>query len=171
MRSKQCAYVRIGERAAFHPRSVVRRWAEGIKRTLGAAVGSQKRTDEAAMTSSLLGYILVIASLESEKGSVRSADVAQRLGVARASVCKAADRLAEGGWAARGEGSRLHLTEKGRGVAEDYAPVRELLNSVFRAKLGLSETRADRETLAVLGALKEDTVKRIARSYCAKERE
>ena len=71
----------------------------------------------------------------------------------------------------RGEGSRLHLTEKGRAVAEDCAPARRLIGRMFSEKLGLSAARADREALAVLGALEEDTVKRIARLGRGKERE
>ena len=58
------------------------------------------------MTSSLLVYIVTINSLERGSAGVRSTDVAVKLGVARASVCKAADRLAEGGWVVRGEGGQ-----------------------------------------------------------------
>ena len=137
----------------------------------GAGESSRRRTDGEKMTSSLLVYIVTINSLERGSAGVRSTDVAVKLGVARASVCKAADRLAEGGWVVRGEGSRLHLTEKGRAVAEDCAPARRLIGRMFSEKLGLSAARADREALAVLGALEEDTVKRIARLGRGKERE
>ena len=123
------------------------------------------------MTSSLLIYIMTIGSLEKERRSVRSADVAEKLGVARASVCRAADRLAEGGWAARGEGSRLHLTEKGRKVVETYAPALGRMRRQFASEFGLTAAKAEREALAALGALEEDTVERIARKERAEERE
>ena len=111
------------------------------------------------MTSSLLIYIMTIGSLEKE------------IGVARASVCRAADRLAEGGWAARGEGSRLHLTEKGRKVVETYAPALGRMRRQFASEFGLTAAKAEREALAALGALEEDTVERIARKERAEERE
>ena len=119
----------------------------------------------------LLIYIMTIGSLEKERGSVRSADVAEKLGVARASVCRAADRLAEGGWAARGEGSRLHLTEKGRKVVETYAPALGRMRRLFASEFGLTAAKAEREALAALGALEEDTIERIARKERAEERE
>ena len=172
-RSNPSDNVRKCERAAQHPFVVIGRRAgrgEGEPR-FGAATSSQQRTSEADMTSSLLIYIMTIGSLEKERGSVRSADVAEKLGVARASVCRAADRLAEGGWAARGEGSRLHLTEKGRKVVETYAPALGRMRRQFASEFGLTAAKAEREALAALGALEEDTVERIARKERAEERE
>ena len=53
---------------------------------------------------------------------------------------------------------------------QDLAAVAPEAEAAF-GKLGLSAARADREALAVLGALEEDTVKRIARLGRGKERE
>lgn len=117
------------------------------------------------MTSSLLTYIMAIDALAAESERVRSVDLADALGVARASVCKAMDRLTEGGYAVRGGGGGLRLTEKGCEVVRNYAPARRLVRSMFADKLGLPAQRAERESLAVLGVLSEDTVKRIARLY------
>ena len=91
-------------------------------------------------------------------------DLADALGVARASVCKAMDRLTEGGYAVRGGGGGLRLTEKGCEVVKNYAPARRLVRSMSRTTR-TSAQRAERESLAVLGVLSEDTVKRIARLY------
>ena len=117
------------------------------------------------MTSSLLTYIMAIDALAAESERVRSVDLADALGVARASVCKAMDRLTEGGYAVRGGGGGLRLTEKGCEVVKNYALARRLVRSMFADKLGLPAQRAERESLAVLGVLSEDTVKRIARLY------
>ena len=105
-------------------------------------------------------------------------DVADRLNVARASVSKAADRLTDGGWAVRDENGRLRLTERGREAVRAYAPARDVLVAVFArdvlvavftGRLGLTAARAERDALAVLGALDEDTVIRIARLYTGAE--
>ena len=170
-RSNPSDNVRKCERAAQHPFVVIGRRAGRGEPRFGAVTSSQQRTSEADMTSSLLIYIMTIGSLEKERGSVRSADVAEKLGVARASACRAADRLAEGGWAARGEGSRLHLTEKGRKVVETYAPALGRMRRQFASEFGLTAAKAEREALAALGALEEDTVERIARKERAEERE
>ena len=121
------------------------------------------------MTSSLLTYLMTIDSLSSESGSARSVDVADRLNVARASVSKAADRLTDGGWAVRDDNGRLRLTERGREAVRAYAPARDVLVAVFTGRLGLTAARAERDALAVLGALDEDTVIRIARLYTGAE--
>ena len=108
---------------------------------------------------------MAIDALAAESERVRSVDLADALGVARASVCKAMDRLTEGGYAVRGGGGGLRLTEKGCEVVKNYAPACRLVRSMFADRLGLPAQRAERESLAVLGVLSEDTVKRIARLY------
>ena len=74
-------------------------------------------------------------------------DLADALGVARASVCKAMDRLTEGGYAVRGGGGGLRLTEKGCEVVKNYAPARRLVRSMSRTTR-TSAQRAERESLA-----------------------
>ena len=114
------------------------------------------------MTSSLLTYMMTIESLAGKSARVRSADIAEALGVARASVCKALDRLTDGGYALRcPEG--VCLTEKGRRVTEIYAPARMMVEEALSERLGVPAARAERESVAVLGVLSEDTVVRIAR--------
>lgn len=140
---------------------------QGGGESLGAAGRSLLRTAKIRwnMTSSLLRYIMAIDALAAESERVRSVDLAESLGVARASVCKALDRLTEGGYAVRGGGGQLRLTAKGNEVVRNYAPALRLVKSMFADKLGVPEQRADRESLAVLGVLGEDTVQRIARLY------
>ena len=91
---------------------------------------------------------MAIDALAAESERVRSVDLADALGVARASVCKAMDRLTEGGYAVRGGGGGLRLTEKGCEVVKNYAPARRLVRSMFADKLGLPAQRAERESLA-----------------------
>lgn len=117
------------------------------------------------MTSSLLRYIMAIDALNGKAGRVRSVDIALSLGVARASVCKALDRLSESGYATRGEDGNVRLTAKGTEAVGIYSPARESLKNVLMNKLGLGEARAEKESLAVLGAVSTETVKRFARLY------
>lgn len=124
------------------------------------------------MTSSLLGYIMAIGALESKSERVRSVDVAESLGVARASVCKAMDRLSDGGYAVRGEHGEVRLTAKGRATVEKYVPACKVVAGVLTRRLGLSAARAEREAVCALGALSDDTVVRISRLAAdAKEKE
>lgn len=108
---------------------------------------------------------MAIDALDKKRARVRSVDLAGSLGVARASVCKALDRLSENGYAVRGEGGNVRLTAKGKEAVGIYSPARDLLKGALTEKLGLGEARAEKEALAALGAMSTDTVQRIARLY------
>lgn len=120
---------------------------------------------EKKMTPSLLGYILAIDALCAEREHVRSVDVAEKLGVARASVCRALDRLSDGGYAVRCESGEVRLTTRGKEIVGKYLPACEVVARALVEKLGLNEGRAEREAVLALGALSDDTVVRLSRLY------
>ena len=63
-------------------------------------------------------YLKTIFVLWKEKGYVRSMDVAERIGVSKASVSHAVKLLRKGGFLVMREDYTLHLTELGREVGE-----------------------------------------------------
>lgn len=113
------------------------------------------------MTSSMLTYIFAINDIAEQGKPVRSVDIAARLRVARASVCKALDRLMDAGYALRDDFNFVRLTAQGREVVELYEPAYLFLTDMLADKLGLPRVRAANEALAVAGSLSADCVKRI----------
>ena len=63
-------------------------------------------------------YLEAVLVLQKNHGSVRSIDVARRVGVSKASVSYAVSALREGGFLTVDSDYVLHLTETGRNVAE-----------------------------------------------------
>lgn len=114
------------------------------------------------MTSSMLGYVMAIHKLGENGAEVRSVDIAAELGVARASVCKALDRLSESGLAVRDGSGKVRLTIKGTKAVEEYVPAYERFVRLFRDELHMTKERAAAEAVAAAGALGADTVKRMA---------
>lgn len=113
------------------------------------------------MTSSTLCYLMAIYRLSQEQSEVRSIDIAAKLGVARTSVCKALDRLHENGYATRDDNNKVHLTARGRSVIELYSPALQAVSELLERELGLTHASAWSESLAMLGAVHTNTVRRI----------
>lgn len=63
-------------------------------------------------------YLKTIYTLFKENGTVRSLDVAERMGVSKPSVSHAVKLLREGGFLIMNADYTLHLTDLGREVAE-----------------------------------------------------
>lgn len=109
----------------------------------------------------MLTYIFAINDIAEQGKPVRSVDIAARLRVARASVCKALDRLMDAGYALRDDFNFVRLTAQGREVVELYEPAYLFLTDMLADKLGLPRVRAANEALAVAGSLSADCIKRI----------
>ena len=103
------------------------------------------------MTSSMLGYVMAIHKLGENGAEVRSVDIAAELGVARASVCKALDRLSESGLAVRDGSGKVRLTIKGTKAVEEYVPAYERFVRLFRDELHMTKERATAEAVAAAG--------------------
>ena len=63
-------------------------------------------------------YLEAVLILQKKLGMVRSVDVARYMEVSKTSVCYAVGTLREGGFLTTDEKHYLHLTERGRDVAE-----------------------------------------------------
>ena len=63
-------------------------------------------------------YLETILVLKTEKGMVRSVDVARYVGVSKPSVCHAVNVLCDGGFLTKDDKHFISLTEEGRKIAE-----------------------------------------------------
>ena len=72
-----------------------------------------------ALHTSSQNYLKTIYILQKEKGTVRSVDVAQYMGVSKPSVSRAVKILQDGGLLRMDDDYRLRLTEEGREIAEN----------------------------------------------------
>ena len=93
-------------------------------------------------------YLEAVLVLQKNHGSVRSIDVARRVGVSKASVSYAVSALREGGFLTVDSDYVLHLTETGRNVAEKIAA-------------GVDPEIAERDACRIEHAISQDTFEKI----------
>ena len=72
------------------------------------------------MSASELKYLIATHSLSKEGIGARLTDIADKLGVTKVSVYRMSERLEAGGMMARGEHSRIFLTERGKKLLDEY---------------------------------------------------
>lgn len=102
-------------------------------------------------------------SLESASGdgSVRSVDVAEQLGVSKASVNKALSTLKESGMVTQSRYGRVTLTDEGRRYAAIVWRAHRALRTFLESDLGVSPEVADSEACLMEHVLSEDTMGRL----------
>lgn len=83
-------------------------------------------------------YLESILKIERLKGTVRSVDIANDLQVSKPSVSRAIHVLEDEGLLIMDESARLHLSEKGRSIAEKIYE-RHILFTKFFIQLGVDE--------------------------------
>ena len=96
-------------------------------------------------------------------GGVRSVDVAEQLGVSKASVNKALSYLKESGMVEQTRYGRVTLTEPGEAYARDVWHRHRALRAFLTVELGVDPQVADDEACLMEHALSEDTMRR----WCA----
>lgn len=108
-------------------------------------------------------YLEAIWRIMLDRGddSVRSVDVAELLGVSKASVNKALSTLKDTGYAEQNRYGRVALTDSGRGYAARVWRCHRALRAFLTDDLGVDEATADREACEMEHALSEDTMDRL----------
>lgn len=107
-------------------------------------------------------YLEAILILEKKKGSARSIDVAEQLGVTKPSVSRAVSALKEGGFL-RVDDNLLYLTDTGRDVAEKIYE----RHCFFKHRLmdvGVDEKTAEKEACLLEHSLSDDSFDKIKKS-------
>ena len=111
-------------------------------------------------------YLESIYRIMVEQGSetgVRSVDVAEQLGVSKASVNKALSYLKESGMVEQTRYGRVTLTPEGEVYARDVWHRHRALRAFLTSELGVNPDTADEEACLMEHALSADTMER----WCA----
>lgn len=95
-----------------------------------------------------------------ETEGVRSVDIAQRLGVSKASVNKAVTALKAQGLVEQSHYGKVKMTDSGRELGQAVWYRHRLLRTFLMQELGVEFDRADAEACMMEHALSEDTMSR-----------
>ncbi len=121
--------------------------------------------EDHALTRAGEDYLEAIYRLANEDeagdGTVRSVDVADRLGVSKASVNKALSMLKETGMVEHSRYGRVVLTERGARYAALVWRSHQALRLFLEKDLGVDPQRADDEACLMEHVLSEDTMGRL----------
>ena len=117
------------------------------------------------LTKASEDYLEAISRLALEDasgdGTVRSVDVAEQLGVSKASVNKALSTLKESDMVEQSRYGRVTLTQKGREYAALVWRAHRALRLFLESDLGVSPERADEEACLMEHVLSADTMGRL----------
>ena len=95
------------------------------------------------LSASLEDYLETVLAVISEKKAVRAKDIAQRLGVSRASVTSALQALGERKYINYAPYDVITLTEEGKALASEIWSKHHLLTSFFKDLLGAEPVLAE----------------------------
>lgn len=95
------------------------------------------------LSSSLEDYIEAIYNLSNSEGKVRSIDIARKLGVSRASVSEAVQKLAKDGLVDYTKYDDVAITSKGKKAAEEVISRHKIFTEFFAKVLGVEQKEAE----------------------------
>ncbi len=101
-------------------------------------------------------YLEAIYVLTKKIGNVRAIDVSQHLGYSKPSVSRAMSILKSGGYIVVNENSHIHLTEKGRSVAEKIYERHDILSRML-ISLGVPEAIATEDACRLEHAISDES--------------
>ncbi len=107
-------------------------------------------------SSSLEDYMKCILVLSKKNGTVRSVDVAEKMGITKPSVSNAMKKLREQNMICVGDEGNIILTDEGRSLAEKVYGKHSLLSKLLRS-VGVNKDTADKEACAMEHAISDDT--------------
>lgn len=113
-----------------------------------------------ATTESSEDYLEAILRIRSERGSCRNVDIAERLGVSKASVTKALGNLARGGLA-EVVGRDVRLTDEGGRLAEATLAKHRFFERLL-AESGVDAETASAEACRMEHCLSEESFRKLA---------
>ncbi len=105
-------------------------------------------------------YLETILLLSQSKGYCRSVDVANALGVTKASVSVAVARLQAGGFLMMDDERLLHLTELGEQTARKVYDKHQTLKEMLE-KIGVSPDLAEQEACRMEHIISDDSISKI----------
>lgn len=117
---------------------------------------------KADLTSHLEDYLETILFISRETGEAHASDVADRMGVTRASVTGALRALAERDLIVYQPYQPVTLTEAGRTAAQACADRHQFLHLFFRDQLGMEDAEAEEVACKVEHAANATVLSRLA---------
>ncbi len=105
-------------------------------------------------------YRLVTENGVAADQGIRSVDVAEQMGVSKASVSKALSTLKDAGMVEQMRYGRVTLTERGRAYARRVWRSHRILRTFLQNELGVDPETADEEACLLEHYLSEDTMNR-----------
>ena len=115
-----------------------------------------------ALTPAHEDYIEAIVELEESQShpEIRSVDIANLLGVSKASVNKAVQTLRDAGYIEQERYGRITLTDEGRAYGREIWARHNMLRRFLIDDLGLDEERAGEEACEMEHTVSSDTIMR-----------
>lgn len=105
-------------------------------------------------------YLEALYVLSLESNMVRAIDIGEYLGYSKPSVSRALVLLKDEGYITKDDKGFLHLTDKGRNVAEDVYDRHTVLTELFKM-MGVSAETADQDACRVEHYIGEETFKAV----------
>lgn len=118
-------------------------------------------TPREELSSNLEDYLETIYHLEKESRVARAKDIAERLGVSRASVTGALKTLGEKGLINYEPYSYVTLTKKGQGIASEIDRRHRVLKGFFQDFLQLGAEVSDANACRVEHAMDQEAINRL----------
>jgi len=113
-------------------------------------------------------YMKSILILHKQKGSVRSVDVAEDMGVTKPSVCNAMKKLRRNKLIFFDKDGFIQFTEEGRKFAEKVYSKHSLLSKLLRL-IGVDQDTAEKDACLMEHAISDETYERLDRFIHAQE--
>lgn len=117
-----------------------------------------------ALRRSAEDYLEAIYVLASQKGAVRSVDVAHHLDYSKPSISRAVNKLKDDGYLDIHADGELILTDKGRQIAKNIYERHTILTSFFTA-IGVSPKTAAEDACKVEHAISAETFDCLKKIY------
>lgn len=114
------------------------------------------------LTASQENYLEAILQVARGEGHAHVKQIAERLGVAMASVSEAVRKLADAGLVDYRRYGVVRLTEAGRGLARQVEERHEILKNFLRTVLGLEPAEAEQNACRMEHAMDEKALRRLA---------
>lgn len=114
------------------------------------------------LSSHLEDYLEAIANLERDSRVARSRDIAQRLGVTKASVTAALRALSERGLINYQPYSHITLTDQGQALAREVIHRHDTITRFFHEVLGMERAAAESNACRVEHAVDDEVMRRLA---------
>jgi DtxR family manganese transport transcriptional regulator len=139
-----------------------RKPAAPVRRTASDTARAHQATRKAHAQETAEDYAEAIADLIGTVGEARVVDLADRLGVSHVTVVRTVARLQREGLVVTRPYRSIHLTDRGRLLAEDSARRHEVVVRFLRA-LGISEPTAQADAEGIEHHVSEETLAAFAR--------